>query len=121
MTIRGPHSSTSSESTCGGSMESLMGVSFPNENPEYRAARKKLLQREVALRREMEAVATEIRALPPGGAVPEDYEFDHIDANGAPAKVRLSELFRPGTDSLILYHFMFPRHRSDKRPGPRRG
>ena len=53
---------------------------------------------------EMEAVAAEIRALPPGGAVPEDYEFDHIDAKGAPAKVRLSELFRPGTDTLIIYH-----------------
>lgn len=98
-----------------------MGVSFPNETPEYRAARLKLVQREAALRREMEAVAAEIRALPPGGAVPEDYELDHIDANGAPAKVRLSELFRPGTDSLILYHFMFPRDGSDKRPGPTNG
>ena len=97
-----------------------MGVSFPNENPEYRAARKKLLQREVALRREMEAVATEIRALPPGGAVPEDYEFDCIVKGGA-AKVRLSELFRPGTDTLILYHYMFPRHPSDKRQGPSGG
>ena len=85
-----------------------MGVTVPNETPAYRAARNKLLQREVALRREMEAVAAEIRALPPGGAVPEDYEFDHIDANGAPAKVRLSELFRPGTDTLIIYHYMFP-------------
>ena len=35
--------------------------------------------------------------------------------------MRLSELFRPGTDSLILYHFMFPRHRNDKRPGPSNG
>src|SRR3546814_4213298 len=70
-------------------MEASMGVNFPNESAEYRAARSKLLQREVALRREMEAVAAEIRVLPPGGAVPEDYEFDHIDAKGAPAKVRL--------------------------------
>ncbi len=95
-----------------------MGVIFPNESPEFRAARNKLLQREVALRREMEAVAAEIRALPPGGTVPEDYEFDHINAKGKPAKVRLSELFRPGTDSLILYHYMFPRHRGDQRRGP---
>ena len=98
-----------------------MGVSFPNETPEYRAARLKLLRREAALRREMEAVAAELRALPPGGKVPEDYAFDHVDANGALAKVRLSELFRPGTDSLIVYHFMFPRHRNDKRPGPSGG
>ena len=98
-----------------------MDVTFPNESPQYRAARNKLLQRETALRREMEAVAAEIRALPPGGAVPQDYEFDHIDAAGAPAKVRLSELFRPGTDALILYHYMFPRHRSDNRRGPTSG
>ena len=98
-----------------------MGVTFPNESPEYRAARNKLLQREVALRREMEAVAAEIRALPRGGAVREDYEFDHIDEKGAPAKVRLSELFRPGTDTLIIYHYMFPRHRSDRRRGPSGG
>src|SRR5262249_61495555 len=51
----------------------------------------------------------------------EDYEFDHIDAKGAPAKVRLSELFRPGSDTLIIYHYMFPRHRSDKRRGPSGG
>jgi predicted dithiol-disulfide oxidoreductase (DUF899 family) len=102
-------------------MEAAMGVTFPNEGPAYRAARDKLLQREVALRREMEAVAAEIRALPLGGAVPEDYEFDHIDAKGAPAKVRLSELFRPGTDALIIYHYMFPRYRSDKRQGPSSG
>ncbi|XIA62403.1 DUF899 family protein [Bradyrhizobium sp. TZ2] len=95
-----------------------MGVTFPNESPQYRAARNKLLEREVALRREMEAVAAEIRTLPPGGPAPEDYEFDHIDAKGTPAKVRLSELFRPGTDTLLIYHYMFPRHRGDKRSGP---
>lgn len=98
-----------------------MGVTFPNESPEYRAARNTLLRSEIALRREMEAVAAEVRALPPGGAVPQDYEFDHIGSDGTPAKVRLSELFRPGTDTLIAYHFMFPRHRSDKRPGPTSG
>src|SRR5262245_61450431 len=102
-------------------MEASMGVTFPNESPEYRRARNALLEREVALRREMEAVAAKIRALPPGGAVPEDYEFDQIDAQGMPAKVRLSQLFRPGTASLILYHYMFPRHSSDKRPGPSSG
>lgn len=98
-----------------------MSVTFPNESPEYRTARDRLLRREAGLRREMEAVAAEVRALPPGGAVPEDYEFDHIDADGAAAKVRLSELFRPGTVALILYHYMFPRHRGDDRPGPGSG
>lgn len=98
-----------------------MGVSFPNETPAYREARRRLLQREVALRREMEAVAADVRSLPIGGEIPEDYEFDHIGADGAPAKVRMSELFRPGTDDLIAYHFMFPRHRNDKRQGPGSG
>jgi predicted dithiol-disulfide oxidoreductase (DUF899 family) len=96
-------------------------VTFPNESSAYRAARDKLLQHEVALRREMETVAAEIRSLPPGGAVPQDYEFDHIGPDGRPAKVRLSQLFRPGTSALILYHYMFPRHRSDTRPGPSTG
>jgi predicted dithiol-disulfide oxidoreductase (DUF899 family) len=40
-------------------MEASMSVTFPNESPAYRAARSKLLEREVALRREMEAVAAE--------------------------------------------------------------
>jgi predicted dithiol-disulfide oxidoreductase (DUF899 family) len=50
-----------------------MSVSFPNESPEYRIARNRLLAEEVALRRAMEAVALLRRALPPGGAIPEDY------------------------------------------------
>jgi predicted dithiol-disulfide oxidoreductase (DUF899 family) len=69
----------------------------------------------------MESVAAAIRALPPGGVVPEDYVFDMIDDGGTPAKVRLSQLFRPGTRSLIVYHYMFPRHRSDTRPAPAEG
>jgi hypothetical protein len=48
-------------------MESSVGVTFPNESLEYRAARNRLLQLEAGLRREMEAVAAEIRALPAGG------------------------------------------------------
>jgi len=94
-----------------------MATTFPNETVEYRRARDALLQREVALRREMEAVAAALRALPQGGDVREDYSFDCIGADGAPSKVRLSELFRGG-DTLMLYHFMFPRHAQDKRPGP---
>jgi len=97
-----------------------MGVTFPNETPEYRRARQALLEREVALRREMEAVAGQLRALPPGGEVPEDYSFDCIGGDGTPATVRLSELFRGG-DTLLLYHYMFPRHAADRRPGPTRG
>src|SRR5918992_1812865 len=97
-----------------------MSVTFPNETPDYRRARTVLLQREVAVRRQMESVAAELRALPPGGEVLEDYTFDSIGADGAPSTVPLSELFRGG-DTLMLYHYMFPRHAQDSRPGPRAG
>jgi predicted dithiol-disulfide oxidoreductase (DUF899 family) len=89
-----------------------MGISYPGESAEYRAARDRLLEREIELRREMETLAEERRALPPGGAVPEDYVF-----GGAEGKVRLSELFAPGKDSLAIYSFMFPRDPGDDRPG----
>ncbi|MFC4875744.1 DUF899 family protein [Microbulbifer halophilus] len=95
-------------------------MTFPNETAEYRVARDALLKREVELRRQMEAVAGELRALPPGGEVPEDYLFDGIDADGRTTQVQLSELFRGG-DTLMLYHFMFPRHIQDDRPGPTTG
>jgi predicted dithiol-disulfide oxidoreductase (DUF899 family) len=94
---------------------------FPGESPEYRAARDALLEREIQLRRAMEAVAVARRALPPGGEVPEDYLFEGADADGAPAQVRLSELFAPGRDSLVIYNFMFPRTYSGDRPGPATG
>lgn len=98
-----------------------MRTSFPNESAGYRAARDALLRREVALRREMEAVAAARRALPPGGEAPEDYVFDRIGAGGQPEPVRLSELFREGGDTVLIYHYMFPRHAKDERPGPSGG
>jgi predicted dithiol-disulfide oxidoreductase (DUF899 family) len=78
------------------------------------------VKREVALRREMEAVAAQLRALPSGGEVPTDYVFDCIGASGMPSKVRLSELFSGG-DTLMLYHYMFPRHVQDNRQARPRG
>jgi predicted dithiol-disulfide oxidoreductase (DUF899 family) len=74
------------------------------------------LLQEAELRRAMEAVAEARRQLPPGGPVPEDYLFQ---AAGGP--VRLSELFSPGHDTLVVYNFMFPRDRTDDRPGPKHG
>jgi predicted dithiol-disulfide oxidoreductase (DUF899 family) len=97
-----------------------MRVTFPNESPAYRAARDVLLQREIELRRGMESVAAELRALPPGGNVPEDYVFDCMRESGVPGIVRMSELFRDG-DTLMLYHYMFPRDSRDTRAGPSRG
>lgn len=92
-----------------------MAVTFPNETTEYRNARNALLEQEIALRRLTEAVAAQRRALPTGGNVPEDYEFESLDPDGKPARIKLSELFRDGTDSLVLYNFMFPRHKGDTR------
>ena len=43
-------------------------VRIPNESAEYRAARTALLAEEIELRRHIERVAAQRRALPPGGA-----------------------------------------------------
>ena len=98
-----------------------MSTTFPGESAEYRAARNRLIEQEMELRRAMEAVAAARRRLPPGGAVPEDYLFDGADADGTPTQVRMSELFAPGKDSLAIYSFMFPRDPGDDRPGPTTG
>jgi predicted dithiol-disulfide oxidoreductase (DUF899 family) len=94
---------------------------FPGESPEYRAARDALLEREIGLRREMEAVAAERRELPSGGVVPQDYVFQGPGEDGRPTDVRMSDLFAPGRDSLVIYNFMFPRSSQDPRPGPDTG
>ena len=98
-----------------------MPVSFPGESAEYRAARDRLLDEEIELRRAMEHVAAARRALPPGGVVPEDYVFTGAGADGSPTDVRLSELFEPGKDSLLIYSYMFPRDPGDDRPAPESG
>jgi predicted dithiol-disulfide oxidoreductase (DUF899 family) len=98
-----------------------MSISFPGESLEYRAARDRLLEREIELRRAVEAVAAARRELPPGGPVPEDYGFQAADPDRAPTEIRLSELFAPGKDSLVIYSFMFPRDPGDERPGPQAG
>lgn len=55
---------------------------FPGESDEYRRARDELLDAEIALRRQVEAVAAQRRALPLGGPVPVDYPF--MDGSPAP-------------------------------------
>ena len=78
-------------------------VRFPGESAEYRAARDGLLEAEMALRRQTEAVAAQRRALPPGGKIPEDYVF----TEGKDARpVRLSELFGD-KPTLLLYNYMY--------------
>ncbi len=81
-------------------------LSYPNENAEYRKARNALLAEEISLRRHIEAVAAQRRALPPGGAIPEDYVFERLGENGMPEKVRMSGLFGHH-QTVILYSFMY--------------
>ena len=84
-----------------------MPVTYPNETADYRAARDELLEMEIELRRLTEAVAVKRRALPPGGEVAEDYVFTELGPDGTPREVRLSELFREGQNTVILYNYMF--------------
>lgn len=80
---------------------------FPNETPAYRKARDKLLKVEINLRRQVEEVAKLRRKLPLGGAIPEDFVFDESAEVVGMRQVRLSELFAPGKDTLLLYSYMY--------------
>jgi predicted dithiol-disulfide oxidoreductase (DUF899 family) len=79
---------------------------FPGETKEYRQARNELLQAELELKRHVEKVAARRRALPLGGLVPQDYTFEEMAPSGE-RKVKMSELFEPGKDTLVLYNYMF--------------
>jgi predicted dithiol-disulfide oxidoreductase (DUF899 family) len=79
----------------------LHHLTMPGESAEYRAARNKLLTEEMALRRQVESVAARRRALPAGGVVAQDYVFDGDDG-----PLKLSDLFKPGIDTLAIYSFM---------------
>jgi predicted dithiol-disulfide oxidoreductase (DUF899 family) len=96
-----------------------MTIRFPGESSEYRVARDRLLEQEIALRRQMETLASARRALPPGGVVPEDYVFDTINADGQRTERRLSALFEH--ESLLIYSMMFPRDPDDLRSGAASG
>jgi predicted dithiol-disulfide oxidoreductase (DUF899 family) len=90
---------------------SLHSIRFPNESPGYREARDKLLQAEMALRRQIEDVATLRRQLPFGGEVPEDYIFEEGSPDLADSetvrRVRMSELFASDKNTLLIYSYMF--------------
>jgi len=79
---------------------------YPHDSAEYRRARTALLAEEIELRRHIERVAEQRRALPPGGEAP-DYRFE--DENGR--TVGWAELFGRH-DTLLTYFWMY---------GPQRG
>jgi predicted dithiol-disulfide oxidoreductase (DUF899 family) len=86
--------------------DGMAHLTFPNESAEYRKARNALLSAETELRRQIETVAAQRRALPPGGEVPKDYIFERINENGMPEKIEMFKLFGRH-DTLILYSFMY--------------
>jgi predicted dithiol-disulfide oxidoreductase (DUF899 family) len=82
--------------------KNLHHLTMLGESAEYRAARNKLLTEEMALRRQVESVAARRRALPAGGVVAQDYVFDGDDG-----PLKLSDLFKPSIDRLVIYSFMY--------------
>src|ERR1700675_2853876 len=83
---------------------------FPNESAEYRAARNTLLVDEIELRRHIERVAAQRRALPAGGQIAKDFEL--ISETGP---TRFSSLFGD-KDTLMVYSMMYGPQR--KAPCP---
>ena len=82
----------------------------PNESAEYRRARQALLVEEIELRRHIERVAEQRRALPPGGEVTKAYQF--IGESGAAS---LADLFG-SKQTLIVYSYMFGPQREKPCP-----
>lgn len=74
---------------------------YPNESAEYRAARNALLAEEIELRRHIERVAAQRRALPLGGQIAEDFEL--LSESGP---TRISRLFGD-KDTLMIYSMMY--------------
>ncbi|HEY2111572.1 MAG TPA: DUF899 family protein [Dongiaceae bacterium] len=85
-------------------------VRIPNESAGYRAARAALLAEEIELRRHIERVAAQRRALPPGGKVIGDYRF-----HGEDGPTDFAGLFAD-KQTLAVYSYMFGPER--QRPCP---
>jgi predicted dithiol-disulfide oxidoreductase (DUF899 family) len=96
--------------TAAAQLATANAVRMPNESAEYRAARTALLAEEIELRRHIERVAAQRRALPPGGPVNGDYRFQTEDG-----QTDLASLFG-GRQTLAVYSYMFGPQR--QRPCP---
>ena len=83
---------------------------YPNDSSEYRAARTALLVEEIELRRQIERVAKQRRALPMGGEA-RGYKF--LDDQGT--TVGLADMFGDH-DTLVTYFWMYGPER--ERPCP---
>jgi predicted dithiol-disulfide oxidoreductase (DUF899 family) len=83
---------------------------YPGESEEYRRARLALLAEEIELRRHIERVAEQRRALPLGRQVLKDYRFE---SESGP--VKFAELFGD-KQTLVVYNYMYGPQR--ERPCP---
>lgn len=81
---------------------------FPNESAQYREGRNKLLAEEIELRRHIERVAAQRRALPIGGKIAKDFEL-----TSETGPTRFSSLFG-NKDTLMVYSMMY----GPQRKGP---
>jgi len=86
------------------------GIRFANESDDYRRARDALLAEEIELRRHIERVAEQRRALPPGPEVKGDYQF-----MGEHGPVDFAGLFAD-KQTLVTYNYMYGPQR--ERPCP---
>lgn len=92
-------------------LASLRKPLFPGESADYAAARLKLLEDEIAFRRQATILTERRMALPPGPIIEKDYRFR--DENGA--EVGLIDLFGRH-ETLITYFWMYGPQR--ERPCP---
>ncbi len=80
------------------------------ESEAYRQARDALLEAEIALRDQREAVAAQRRQLPRDTAI-DDYVFQEgpadLDLDGPVSEIRLSDLLGDSGKPLIVYQYMY--------------
>lgn len=93
-----------------GELAKKNGVRFPNESNEYRLARDALLAEEIELRRHIERVAEQRRALPPGGVVSKPCRFE-----GENGPADFSNLFGD-KQTLAIYSYMYGPKREQPCP-----
>lgn len=83
---------------------------YPNESEDYRRARTALLAEEIELRRHIERVAEQRRALPDGGEVTKAYRFV-----GEHGPVDFAGLFGE-KQTLVIYSYMYGPQREKPCP-----
>jgi predicted dithiol-disulfide oxidoreductase (DUF899 family) len=92
-----------------------MSMAFPNESAEYRAARDRLLEG----RRSCGGRWT--RSRPTGGRFPLEARCPRTTSSRGRRDQSACRSSSGRRDALMIYSFMFPRHRHDDRPGPTTG